>query len=121
MSVVEYTVLVPAEVTLIGRQAYGIVGRVYTGRVPRAGQAARTMRVGVDIYRNTYDFQSHYRAQVWTDDGWKLVTEIASMAPEMCSLPHAGMSWERSQPDCTEAVEAVAERLVDAAYRVLSH
>jgi hypothetical protein len=101
-------------------QGYGLT-RTYRATFPDAMQE-RKLRV--DINRNAYDHQSHYRVLAWTDgSGWTLVTEILPEAPDMVTNP-SYVLWDNSKPgarqECVKAVESIASRLVDEALAILA-
>jgi hypothetical protein len=111
-------VLIPTEPTKRG-QGYGLM-RFYEARFPRFRSTPERMRLRVDIDRNAYDHQSHYRVDVWTSgSGWVRVVELLPESDAVTSLP-SYTAWQRRQADCVAAVERVAQQLVDDAVRILA-
>lgn len=67
------------------------------------GRATFDGKVRVKAYRDHYDFQSHYTAEVWSGNAWKSVVSLDGMDP-----------WAKS-----ETLEHVCERLLADAKLVL--
>jgi hypothetical protein len=111
------TVLIPSDVSK-RRQGYGLI-RVYEVTIPRYRSTPKVVRLRVDIDRNAYDQQSHYRIDVWMDGrGWVRVTEYLPESDRLTRLPFY-TAWDRERQGCIEAVESLAAELVDDACVVL--
>lgn len=116
------------------RQGYGMQ-RVYRlhGLVQREGGPCK---VRIDINRNAYDNQSHYRAELWTGTGWAYLTHInpESMNDQppgnLYQAEGVGVTWMPSyvhdshdpdwHPLLLTAVETVVLRLLTDARAILS-
>lgn len=110
--------IVPADVVGI-RQGYGLV-RTYSATVGGDRYAVR-----VDIERNAYDFQSHYRTEFLTAEGWKPLHRIPPEDDSVTRLPSYVCFGSRSatpgqRAGCVTAVEELAERLLAESTAILS-
>jgi hypothetical protein len=87
-------------------------------------------RLFVDIERNAYDQQSHYRISRWDGNQWQVVAVVGGMDPQGVAMP-SYVCWtpEHNDPkfpqyavrteECRDAVEHMAGRLLELASEIL--
>jgi hypothetical protein len=110
-------IIVPTQPQKRG-QGYGLI-RTYRSQV--GGPRPQILTVRVDINRNAYDHQSHYRAELLTTaNGWQELHRILPESTAAIALP-TYVRWDNtgSRQDCITAIEALAERLVSEAFQIL--
>jgi len=69
------------------------------------------------IRRDSYDFQSNARVELWTKSGWTEVVYLRGDHPAMADLPSYAVPEEK-RPDAYAAMRAVARMLETQAEEV---
>lgn len=77
-------------------------------------------KVRVTVYRDFYDAQSTFHAEVWTGEGWQAVTHVAGNDPQGKAMPSSGLAKRAESAEVVgQATQDMSDRLVVEARKVL--
>lgn len=72
----------------------------------------------VNIRRDAYCEQSHYRVSILTPGGWQLLHSL--IPSEVEEMMPSYVAWNRKKDECVKSIELVAQHLIMEAERILA-
>lgn len=70
-------------------------------------------KVRLTVYRDSYDFQSRFHAEVWTGAGWQSVAHVPGDDPQGKEMPSYVLVGPAAHPDATAAVNKATQQMND--------